>query len=227
MREASQLFSDEQKERIRDAVAAAEEKTSAEILPVVATSSGRYDRAEDVVGLWTGAAAVIAVWLVFRPLRPEAGSWDFQIGGLELPALLLALVGGFVVGAALASRVMGLRRLFSPRRQMRAEVWARARALFHDCRVHRTAGGTGLLIYVSLFERHAAVLGDVTVTEALGQEALDTLCGELVAALRRGDPMAAFCGTIRSAGERLGEVLPRADDDEDELPNALVCIDGL
>ena len=47
-------FSDEQRRAVAQAVAEAEGKTSAEIVPVVATASGRYDRAEDIVGLWTG-----------------------------------------------------------------------------------------------------------------------------------------------------------------------------
>ncbi|MBS3821763.1 MAG: hypothetical protein GVY16_01100 [Planctomycetes bacterium] len=42
---------------------------------------------------------------------------------------------------------------------------------------------------------------------------------------RLGDPTAALCETLKLAGEKLGEVLPRADDDTDELPNALILMD--
>ena len=51
MQRASELFNDEQRATIDQAVADAESKTSAEIVPVVATASGRYDRAEDIVGM--------------------------------------------------------------------------------------------------------------------------------------------------------------------------------
>ena len=86
------------------------------------------------------------------------------------------MVVGFVLGAALASHVGWLRLLFTPRRQMRDEVAARARAVFFDSRVHHTAGDTGLLIYVSLYERMAAVLADQSIMDKLGQAALDELC---------------------------------------------------
>jgi len=59
----------------------------------------------------------------------------------------------------------------------------------------------------------------------LGQAALDGLCGELTAALCTGDMTAAICGTINSAGQRLGSVLPRAEDDVNELPDSLVTLD--
>ena len=225
MQQASEFFTKDQAVRIEAAVADAESKTSAEIVPAVATASGRYDRPEDIVGLWAGAAAAAIAWSVFRALpEPESG-WGFQWGSLELPAILTALLLGFILGAVAGSRAGWLRRLFTPRTQMCEEVAARAREVFFDKRVHRTQGGTGLLVYVSLFERMAAVLGDESVLAKLGQESLDALCSQLTNGFREGEPCEAFCGVIRAAGERLGEVLPRAQDDVDELANTLVTLD--
>ena len=59
MKLASQIFNDQERKRVDDAVAQAEKRTSAEIVPVVATSSGRYDRAEDIVGLFVGLIVVV------------------------------------------------------------------------------------------------------------------------------------------------------------------------
>ena len=68
---ASEIFVDADRERVNQAVREAESATSAEILPVVARSSGRYDRPEDIVGLWFAALAMIIVWLVFPLPRIE------------------------------------------------------------------------------------------------------------------------------------------------------------
>jgi putative membrane protein len=226
MRKASKRFSDEQRNAVTQVVAEAEGRTSAEIVPVVAAASGRYDRAEDIVGLWTAVGGLVAVWLALPPPPAESGSW----GGIPdwAPLLLAAaaVVAGFVVGAALASRVGWLRHLFTPRRQMRDEVAARARAVFFDSRVHHTAGDTGLLLYVSLYERMAVILADRDVVEKLGQSALDELCNVLTGRLRELHPADALCQTIRLAGERLASVLPRAADDVNELSDALVILDG-
>ena len=50
-------------------------------------------------------------------------------------------------------------------RNPRSAMLARAREVFFDKRVYRTAGGTGLLVYVSLYERMAAVIADQKVLE--------------------------------------------------------------
>ncbi len=225
MRSASQIFSDEQKQRINQAVGQAEAGTSAEIVPVVATASGRYDRPEDMVGLWLGLVGLVVAWLAFPPARAEPGAWGGPSPWVRLLVLLAAVLAGFVVGAVLATYVGWLRRLFTPRRQMAEEVAARAREVFFDNRLHHTAGATGLCVYVSLYERMAMLIADRAVMEKLGRQALDELRDRLVADLRAGDVTDAICSTLRAAGERLAPVLPRAVDDVNELPDALVTID--
>jgi putative membrane protein len=225
MKPASTLFNDEEKQRIDHAVADAESRTSAEIVPVVATVSGRYDRPEDTFGLWLAAASVVVVWLVLPEAPAEAGSWGGLPAWLQAVCLVAGVVVAFIVGPTVASRVGWLRRLFSPRKQMREEVEAAARGVFFDSRVHRTAGATGLLIYISLYERMAAVIADQAVTEAVGQPALDGLCRQLTRRLQSAGATEGLCETVRAAGEQLAGVLPRAEDDVNELPNGLVTID--
>jgi len=125
----------------------------------------------------------------------------------------------------LASRVAVVRRLFTPRRQMIDEVTSRAGAAFFDNRIHHTAGGSGVCVYVSLFERTAVVLADETALAAIGQPGLDELAAQLVAAIRAGDLAGGLCAAIGAVGDRLADALPRGDDDVDELPDALVTID--
>ena len=225
MQRASGLFNEEQRKRIEKAVVDAEAKTSCEIVPVVATASGRYDRPEDMIGLWMAVFAAIAVWLIFPRLSDESGSW----GGMPFYVGLLTMVAGvvlsFIAGVVVGSRVEWLRRLFTPRKQMLEEVSARARETFFDKRVHHTSGATGVLIYVSLFERMAVVLGDQTVLDKLGQTSLDRLCQQLTEGLHQGDSTAAICSVIAEAGKQLSSPLPRAAGDVNELQDTLILID--
>ena len=103
--------------------------------------------------------------------------------------------------------------------------WPRARQLFFDQRVHHTTGGTGILLYLSLYERSAAVIADAQTTERLGQSMLQTICNDLTAAMRAGDPVAALEGVIRDCGELLGPLLPREVETGNELADALVVLD--
>jgi len=105
------------------------------------------------------------------------------------------------------------------------EVSARAREIFFDKRVHHTSDATGMLIYVSLFEHMAVVLGDQTVLENLGQESLDRLCEQLTQGLHQGDSTDAICGVVAEAGRQLSGPLPRAEGDANELDDTLILID--
>ncbi len=230
MKRAADLFDDAARERVRAAVAAAEQTTSCELVPVVATASGRYDRAEDVVGLWLACGAAIAVWLLWphavgAGAGHRAGSWDAPSAWVGPTVLVLSTAAAFTLGAWLAGRIGWLRRPFVPADQAADEVNAAARRAFFDRRVHHTAGATGVLLFVSLYERRAVVLADRAVVEALGEGFTCETCAVLTAGLKRGAVADALCDAIAEAARRLAPVLPRAADDRDELSDALVLLD--
>ncbi len=225
MQLASQSLSADERQQICRAVAQAESVTSAEIVPVVATSSGRYDRAEDMVGLWFGAVALAIAWIVWPQVEREHGSWGGIPVWIDIAVLVVSMVLGFVIGAFLASRVGWLRRLFTHRTMLREEVESRARRVFFDARVHHTETRGGMLIYVSLFERQAVLLADAAIAERMGQPQIDSLCGKLTDRLRGGSLSAALCETITDCGQQLAKSLPRQANDVNELPDALVILD--
>lgn len=226
MQSASQALPPSDRQRICQAVASAEALTSAEIVPVVATSSGRYDRAEDIVGLWFAALAFAVAWYFWPRHIPETGSWGGGSQWLDLAVYLLSLVGGFVVGAILASKIGWLRRLFTPVAMQRDEVQARARHVFFDSRVHHTQTRSGLLIYLSLYEHQAVILADSAIAAKLQPADLESLCQQLTGSLHDGLPLAeALCQTIAAAGRQLAVIAPREAGDVNELPDALVILD--
>lgn len=222
-------FTSEQRRKVEAAVLETELGTSCEVIPVVAASSGRYDRGEDPVGLWFAILSAAGVWwfVPHRPADAATGSWGSGSPLVGLLALVVAIVIGFLVGAIVASQVRWLRRLATPRRQMAEEVARRAREVFFDRRVHHTTGGTGVLVYVSLFEHVAVVLADSQVVEhpALGQAFLDRLCGTLTASLATHHPAEALVEAIQLARGPLSQALPRLSDDVNEHPDALVLLD--
>lgn len=225
MQQFEKLLTPADRQRINEAVAAAEAQTSAEIVPVVALASGRYDRPEDVVGLWAALVALAATWSLLP--GETHGEWAGLPGWAHLVLLLLSVAVGFVIGAGLGMRVDWLRSLFTPDSQKHDEVLGRARQVFFDARAHHTSGRTGLLIYISLFERRAAVLGDQAILEHLGSPAIDELRDELTASLKiKNHSLAdALCEVISAAGPRLAEALPPGDANVNQLPDALQVLD--
>ena len=221
----SRLFSVADRQRINESVRIGESRTSAEIVPVVATASGRYDRAEDLAGLWFGVLLLIPVAIFWpAPNQADSGSWGSNSPVWFVVRLAVTVVVGFIAGTVVSSRVGWLRRLFTPRIQMTDEVSQAARSVFFDNRVHHTKGGGGVLIYVSLFEHVAVILADRHVIDTIGQPAIDELCTILTLELAVVGPTEALCQTIQAVGDRLSTAMPRANDDVNELPDALVTI---
>lgn len=210
---------------VNQAIREAESKTSAEIVPVIASSSGRYDRSEDTIGVWFSLILLSIVWYMMPIPEIELGSWESSHPWNYLFVLLITVLFGFIIGTVIGNYVDFLRRIFTPKRQMRDEVRQRAQAVFFDSRVHHTAGGHGILLYVSLFERMAAVFADRDVVRKLGQATLDKLCQQFSDRLRRESPTQALCETAREVGDLLAPLLPRAADDVNELPDTLRLLD--
>ena len=82
-----------------------------------------------------------------------------------------------------------------------------------------------MLIYVSLFEHMAVVLGDQMVLERFGQESLDQLCQQLTQGLHHGGSADTICSVIAATGKQFAEGMPRTQEDVNELQDTLILID--
>jgi putative membrane protein len=224
MKTASGLFTESERRKVAEAVTAAEKNTSGEIVPVVATASGRYDRAEDLVGLLFGLILMGLAWVVdFGALVADWGTVE-RTGPCWVTAAIFMLIG-FVAGSVIASHVAPLRRLFTPTEEMRQEVIARADAAFHTYRIRNTAEATGVLIYVSLYERMVRVVGDDAIAAKVDQPRWDDICNTVVRGMIDGRPGDGLAEGVMKAGELLADHFPSAETDTDELPNELHLID--
>ena len=69
-------------------------------------------------------------------------------------------------------------------------------------------------------------MGDERVEKELGIEAIESLCSKLTQSLSDGvRPAESMIATINEAGQLLSEVLPQGATEQNELAEALVCID--
>jgi len=220
-------ISDTDRKTINEAVAAAENQTAAEIVPAIAESSGRYDRAEDICGLWVGLTLMIAAWILLPTPMREPGSWGGPSVIWYPISLVASVIVGFIIGVVISHYVPALRRLFTPRSECEQEVGHRSRQVFFDRRVHHTQDQGGILLYVSLFEHQAAIIADQKVLELLTQETVNQVCSDFTTRLKTGSLTEAFVQTIEQVGQTLAEKLPATDTDQNELPDALVTLEAI
>jgi putative membrane protein len=199
------LFSDELKAKVADAVRAVEAVSSAEVVVAVRRRSSRYREADY---LWGFVGALLTLLALLYLPQEFALHW-------MVPDIVL----GFALGTLLSSRWSALRRLLVPAARMRASVERAAKVAFVDLGIARTTGRTGILIYVSVLERLVEVVADVGVLGAKPGKPWDEALARLRGALRGGAAGEQLLGALAALGPTLHDVLPRAEDDVNELPD--------
>jgi putative membrane protein len=187
------VFNEDVRARVADAVRRAEALSRGEIVPVVVERSDPYPEVRMRGGLLLAALATGAVLLLRLPL------------GLSELVLIQTLAGA---AGALLSLWDPLERLLAGGRAMEEAVRARALRAFAEQGLYRTAEGTGVLVFASLFERRAVVLGDKGIHEKIGDAEWDRAVAALVAGLRDGDPARAFVDAVAICGARLAQHFP-------------------
>jgi putative membrane protein len=188
------FFGEEARRRIEAAVREAEARSTGQIVPVVVERSDPYPEARIRGGLLGAALATAFVLLLHLPLTLA-----------ELP---LVQLGAGLLGA-LAGMWDPLERILAGRAELTLATRDRALRAFHEQGLHRTAQGTGVLVFASLFERKAVVLGDHGIHEKMGEESWQRAVDALTRGLGTNDPAAGFCDAIALCGATLAAHFPR------------------
>jgi putative membrane protein len=197
--------------RLEASVVEAERSTAGELVVCVVGACDEYGSLGWRLGVTLAALALLAGGTIW----PESTPVDLL--GMQLVALLL--------GHALA-RLTPLRRALLPEALLERHVSERASAAFAEHGLTRTAGRTGVLLFVALLERRVVVLADEGIHRVLGpdeswQEVVDLATG----GLRSGRAVEGLESAIRRCGEILRAHLPAAPRHLNELPNAIVLED--
>lgn len=198
------FFSERGKATVTGAVRDAEARTSAEVVVAVRRRSATYREAEALAAILAGLATLL--YVLFAPT---------PISTVGIP---LRVVLGGALGAVLTAWLSPLKRLLLSPARRKETVRLVARAAFVDLGVSRTSGRTGVLVFVSAFEREVELVADVAVDEA----SLAPARAALEASLARWD-LEAFAAAIGAMGASLSKALPRAVDDVNELPDEPVA----
>jgi putative membrane protein len=200
-----EVFSEEERTQLEAAVAAAEAKTSAEIVVMVVRSATDYRQVE----ILTAAIASLALPAFLLPFT-------------AIPALVIwiAQLAVFVALALLLPALSAGRLLVGPSR-VAADVAARARAEFFAHGLRRTEQRAAVLLFVALGEHKVEILPDDAAATTVGQEEWSEVARHLAAAIKSGDLLGGLKQASARTAELLTEHLPAGEGSRDELPNVI------
>lgn len=219
-------LTDADREKVSAAIAEAESKSAGEIVAVATPLSDSY---HDVALHWAlvplFAVVAGAAW------RPAALIWCYHalFGGWipepsvgALLTLLMVIAALVLIIALLILRYMPLRLALTPAATKHRRVRRRAIAIFQAAAAGRTSGRTGVLIYLSLGERRAEIIGDEAIHKLADPHIWGAAMTVLIEDLRKGRPGEGICAAINCVGSVLAEHFPRSPHDVNEIPDKLI-----
>ena len=202
------FFTATDRDAIREATTAAEQKTAGEIVVYVIERCDPHPEVgwkSAMVGAAVGALVAAAIVLRF-------GGWGAPDNLFMLIGLQLGLLAGWIAG-----RFDGVARRLIGDEALDSRVDGRAAEAFIEEQVFATRDRTGVLIFVALFEHRVVILADQGIDERVADDAWDRICGELTAGIRRGEPSRALIHAV----DRCVELLVAHGVDPDDAGNQL------
>lgn len=224
------LLSPQDHERIRQATKTAEAATQGEIVCVVAEEASHY---MEVPLAWAAAGALVLPLLPLT-IGSTAAFLDDRLRDWSVAhvaashATVMTVLGGYAllqcslfIAIALIVSIPGIRRALTPASVKRGHVHRRALEQFFARDLHNTREHTGVLIYASLKERIAEVIGDSGINAKIGPRTWDEVIAALVKQMRAGRPGDGFVMAVEKCGHLLTTHFPAAGSNVNELPDAV------
>ena len=208
------------------AVAAAEEKSSGEIVTIFAQQSHDY---RDVALAWSAAMALLALVILANFSGFYLALWGQLSGGWvqewhpgEILGLAAVVAGLKFLGVWLILQWQKLRLWLVPAWVKQHRVRSHAVALFKVGAERRTTGRTGILIYLSLAERRADIVADTAIAAKVAPEVWGAALAALLSGIKAGQMAEGLAAAVEQVGLVLAEQFPRASDDRNEIPDGLI-----
>ncbi|WP_422060368.1 TPM domain-containing protein [Sphingopyxis sp.] len=218
--------SDADHDVVTAAVAAAEERTSGEIVTVIAAQSNDYD---DVALVWASVIAFLAMSVIalfpefYRGLYDSiTGGWGHELTANQWLGTVIAIGVLKWIGVWLILLWRPLRLWLTPRAILAGRVRARAIELFKVGTEAKTLGRTGVLLYVSLREHRADIVADEAIAAKVAPEVWGDAMASLIELVRKGKPGEGMAEAVRQMGVVLAEHFPRGSENPNELPDRLI-----
>ncbi len=203
------LLSQQEKERIRKAIATAEQKTDAELVAVLAKQSDSYHY---IPVLWAAIFALLSpLMIIFLPFwLGTADSFVFQM------LIFITL--------ALAFQISALQRFLIPKPIAYWRAANMARRQFIENNLHHTKGATGILIFVSEKERYVEIIADRGINQFVEAEQWQKIVAQFILSIKQKQTSSGLTRCIDACAELLHKHVPLTEE-KNELPNHLIILE--
>jgi len=209
------LLTQQQQDKISNAVLEAEKETSGEIVPMLISQSDDYPGAR-----WRLAIVFALLFGFITYLAISTG----VVATLDSGWILWSQIPGLYLGYWLGS-FSPILRPFLHNAKVDEEIHQRAVQAFFSRELHATKDRSGILIMVSLLERRVEILADTGINNKVAADTWEKIIENMLASIKTKDLTEGFCIAIKDCGKVLQKDFPGSHDNPDELSNKLILIE--
>jgi len=214
---AKHPFSQQDLDRITEAVKAAEKKTSGEIVVYFTTESDNYEEIS-----WRGF--VLFSFVILLPALIMRIFTDLWIFDLAMIILMAIFSGGIALLAVMF--IPPFKRFLAGESLLDHRVDDQATIAFVEKEVFNTRDRTGILIFLSIFERRVRIIGDTHINAKVKPGEWEVIVQTVVNGMLSGDATQGLIRAISQCGELLRiKGFSKHPDDINELPNQMIIGD--
>ena len=214
---AIKFLTEEEKREIETCVKEVEKNTSGEIVPLVVSASYHYPMSNMIGALIFGLLISVVLTLVFSIRKSWGG-----VTPLDLWLFPAVFAVSFLLFHELIKRISWLKRIFITKAEINEEVEEAALTSFYRNGLNNTRDRTGILIFISVFERRAFVLADEGINAKVDTGVWQEIVGTVVQGIRQRRQAQGICRAVRRCGDLIRKAFPIKSDDTDELDNLIV-----
>ncbi|HOV14298.1 MAG TPA: hypothetical protein PK771_08450 [Spirochaetota bacterium] len=207
-----QMFTGSGKEKIRLAIVKAESETSAEIVPAFFYKSDDY-----VEAVWKS----ITIWLILSFVTILLLSFDNGMNSKMFIYIPIIVLFSVAAGWVLPNTLDIYKKLLISKTTRKKRVMQMAKQIFLEKEVFNTKDRTGVLLFMSFFEKEAVILGDTRINKLITQNEWNEVMNKLVTGMKEDDVINTIEKTILSLSELFKKV-PRSPVDKNELKDEIV-----
>jgi putative membrane protein len=217
------ILSNSEKKQIQECVQDIESRVFGEILVVVCP------RVTPVAWLsWVLPALVSWMLLALVSILTSGGGFDFFSDPQEQEAYPgLWLLGAWLFGACLGwvlSRFSPLQKIFIPDSMESRFVQKEALSYFFSHGVSHTPSQSGVLIFISLFEREMDIIVDKALREKITREDLNQIIQTSLKFLKKGHLASGILSTVRDVGYLLETHFQKPETKPNEVHEELLIV---
>jgi putative membrane protein len=201
------FIGEQDRQRIRAAIEAAERRTRGEFVTVIAREADDYLY---IPMLWAALIALSVPLLVSWAGQPwlSAHSYTAQIVSFVVIALLF--------------RLPVIKHRLIPRAVQHRRAHRLALEQFLEQGLHTTSERTGVLLFVSVAEHYVEIIADKGINDRVAPGTWDEMVAKFVSRVRQRRIADGFVATVEACGDLLETHFPAEGEYRSELPDHLI-----